>query len=199
MKRKNNVILLLCLVIVLIIIIAGGPIVINELYKKNNGYKTLWGAKDVFVYYGAVLSFVGTISLGVVTVHLSKQANDMNKSMLELQLSKTKPCLKPDLNFYDFYVGEDIYKQIDSVKVLKENSLLIKLLFTTEPRGELTTSIAALAVDFTNSGNSDIISVYIDKIDFRLSTKYNLIPFKTPCCFGNTNFKMNEKKKVVFE
>lgn len=35
------------------------PVIINELYKKGEGYVTLWSAADVLSYYGMILAAVG--------------------------------------------------------------------------------------------------------------------------------------------
>lgn len=199
MKKQYKTTLIIISIVLLLFSIIAVPIIINELYMKNDGYITKWGAEEVLSYYGNVLSFIGTVLLGAVTVHLSKQANNMNKTMLDLELSKTMPCLIPDLKCYDFYVGKDISIQTDFSKTFNDNSVLIQLLFITEPRSGITTSIATLAVDFVNLGNSNIISAYINKIEFCLSTNQNLIPYKNAFIVGNTNFKINESKRVLFE
>ena len=36
------------------------PVMINESYKAENGYVTLWGASDVLSFYGMILAAVGT-------------------------------------------------------------------------------------------------------------------------------------------
>lgn len=46
-------------------IVAGVPLLINELYKCNAGYVTMWGAADALSYYGNVLN--GCITTGTVT------------------------------------------------------------------------------------------------------------------------------------
>lgn len=81
------------------------PILINELYKiglkTDSGYVTLWEAKDVLVFYGSFLSFVGTVALGMLVLWQNqkfKKENDkvqerlekMNKKILELDDSKEK-------------------------------------------------------------------------------------------------------------
>jgi len=42
------------------------PVIINQLYKSNTGYITLWGAADVLVYYGSFSAAVGSIVLGTI-------------------------------------------------------------------------------------------------------------------------------------
>lgn len=61
--RKSLIRWVLLAVIVLGIII-GGPIIINEFYRNNSGYITIWGAADVLTYYGAIIAASGA-AIGV--------------------------------------------------------------------------------------------------------------------------------------
>ena len=60
--------------------------VINESYKMNTGYLTLWGANDVLAFYGSFLGFIGTTSLGIISLYQTKKANDVNKKLADRQL-----------------------------------------------------------------------------------------------------------------
>lgn len=75
-------------VIVTLIAIIIIPIVINELYKANDGYITVWTGDDVLSFYGATIGAMGTIVLGVV-------AWAQNKRLLKLEetryLIETRP------------------------------------------------------------------------------------------------------------
>ena len=42
-----------------LLLIVGVPIIINECYKTNSGYMTMWGAADALAYYGAIIASVG--------------------------------------------------------------------------------------------------------------------------------------------
>ena len=44
--------------------IVGVPIIINECYKANSGYMTIWGAADVLSYYGTIIAAAGA-AIGV--------------------------------------------------------------------------------------------------------------------------------------
>lgn len=61
------------LILVSVFLVFGVPIIINELYKKNSGYLTLWGAADVLSFYGAILS--GLIAVGslIATIYFTKK------------------------------------------------------------------------------------------------------------------------------
>lgn len=45
--------------IIALALIVGVPIIINECYKTNSGYMTIWGAADALAYYGAIIASVG--------------------------------------------------------------------------------------------------------------------------------------------
>ena len=69
--KKNRVIWIVVAVFVLLLLTVGGPILINELYKKNSGYMTIWGAADVLSYYGMIIAAF----LGVAGVYLTVYAS----------------------------------------------------------------------------------------------------------------------------
>lgn len=197
---KNNKLKTFFIILGLLILFIGIPLIINYLYLSDLVLVyTDWGAKEVLSFYGSVLTFLGTTSLGIVTIILSNQANDMNKRMLDLELSKTKPCLTPISGCYDLYVGNDMNRHTDYLKVIKNDSIVITPLFVTTPRSGITTSIAALDVEFINNGTSNIVSIFIDKIDFSLSVSHDLSPAPNALICGDTSFRVNEKKKILFE
>ena len=59
--------------IIALILIIGVPIVINELYKVNAGYMTIWGAADVLSYYGTILGACVTVGALIVTIIFTKK------------------------------------------------------------------------------------------------------------------------------
>ena len=54
-------------IIIALLLVVGGPILINELYKTEKGYRTLWGASEVLSYYGMIIAAIG----GAIGVFLS--------------------------------------------------------------------------------------------------------------------------------
>ena len=66
MMRKSWTKWILIAVIALALIV-GVPIIINECYKTNSGYMTIWGAADALSYYGAIIA----ASIGVVGVYFT--------------------------------------------------------------------------------------------------------------------------------
>ena len=60
-------------VITAIILIVVIPIVINELYKTNSGYVTIWDAADVLNYYGTVLGACVAAGALIITIAFTKR------------------------------------------------------------------------------------------------------------------------------
>ena len=54
--------------VIALLLIVGVPIIINECYKKNSGYITMWSAADVLAYYGTILGALVAVATVVVTI-----------------------------------------------------------------------------------------------------------------------------------
>lgn len=96
MKKQCKTILIIISIFLSLVAIIAVPIIINELYMKNDGYLTLWGAEEVLSYYGNVLAFIGTVLLGALSLY---QNNIFKKS----NENKEKLMIRP----YLFTVIED--------------------------------------------------------------------------------------------
>lgn len=66
----------------MVIGIALFPIIINEAYKLNSGYATLWDAADALAYYGSMLGAVGTIILGIVSWEQNRKLHLIEENSL---------------------------------------------------------------------------------------------------------------------
>lgn len=71
--------------ILLLVGTIGGAIIINEAYKIGKGYITLWEPADTLSFYGAYLSFVGTVVLGAIAVYQNKKAQEVNDQLQKMQ------------------------------------------------------------------------------------------------------------------
>ena len=60
---------------VVFLAVFGGPMIINWLYQSNSGYITIWGAAEVFSYYGTILAAILAAIVAVVGVHISIRAS----------------------------------------------------------------------------------------------------------------------------
>ena len=92
--KKYHIIVLIITTVVLSVIV---PVIINECYKPNVGYITLWGAQDVLAYFGEILGALGSIFIGVIALAQSKQANKISDRLLQLEEKKNTPYLFIDI------------------------------------------------------------------------------------------------------
>lgn len=61
------------LILVAIFLIVGIPVIINECYKVNCGYITVWDGSDVLGYYGTILGSVIAVISIIVTIAFTKK------------------------------------------------------------------------------------------------------------------------------
>ena len=69
-KRIAKIVLVILGAIFLII---GVPIIINECYKANFGYSTVWNGADALGYYGAILGSVIAVATLAITIIFTKK------------------------------------------------------------------------------------------------------------------------------
>ena len=89
-----------------IIFVIGVPIIINESYKANSGYMTMWGAADMLSYYGAIITSAGAaIGIYVSLRYSHKQyREDKRRDVLPYFAINIlgRKCVNPfDLGWYD--------------------------------------------------------------------------------------------------
>lgn len=88
-KKHKISFVLICISV--FIFLVGVPFIINLLFKFNSNISVLeaeWSAGDALGYYGAVLSFVGTVVLGALALyqnHIIKTDADKKAKLLEAQ------------------------------------------------------------------------------------------------------------------
>lgn len=83
--KNNKVLSIIIALIIFGILFFLIPIAINKMYIKNEGYITVWGGEDVLLFYGTVLSFLGTIFLGGLALWQNERLNNINKNLTEHQ------------------------------------------------------------------------------------------------------------------
>ena len=71
----------------LVVLVVGVPILINELYKQNKGYITVWGGEDVLSYYGTLLGATATIIALYFTIK-STRAQIASERYVSIQREK---------------------------------------------------------------------------------------------------------------
>lgn len=72
MKTKRIVKIVL-VVLGAIFLIIGIPIIINECYKANFGYTTVWDGADALGYYGSILGSVIAVATLAITIIFTKK------------------------------------------------------------------------------------------------------------------------------
>lgn len=91
---KSKIIIGISFVITLLIFTTVPPVIINELYRRETFYITEWGANEVFVFYGAVLTFIGSLFLGGVATFQNNKLSVLNERMLRIEENKNCPYIE---------------------------------------------------------------------------------------------------------
>lgn len=61
-------------IVLMLFLTVGVPVIINECYKKDCGYSTVWNGTDVLNYYGSILgSAIAVIALVITIVFTRRQ------------------------------------------------------------------------------------------------------------------------------
>lgn len=92
MKTKTLIILISSLILLMIFV----PFGINESYKAENGYVTVWSGDDLLIYFGSILSALGTIIIGLVAFKQNEKTNEINDRLLKIQEINSTPYLHID-------------------------------------------------------------------------------------------------------
>ena len=93
MKRK------VCISVICIFLIVGVPIVIQfvSLIHTSNGFLIeKWTAGELLNYYGTILTFLGTIILGIIAVRQNDQIKEISdeSNKLNLRMLKLEECAR---------------------------------------------------------------------------------------------------------
>lgn len=88
-------------IVLLIVLVILVPFLINESYKttlipESSKYITEWSAADVLAYYGAALSFLGTVVLGALAFWQNEKAQETNNRLLELEKKSKRGYFVPE-------------------------------------------------------------------------------------------------------
>ena len=86
-KRKKYLILAIIVACAVAIV---GPLIINECYKSNSGYITLWSPADMLAYYGVVLGALVAIITVVVTIGFTRKQIQMENFLKQENEKWTK-------------------------------------------------------------------------------------------------------------
>lgn len=82
---KRNLVAISIVFVILIAVVV--PVAINESYKANKGYVTVWGGSDVLGYFGEIVGAIGTIVLGIVAWLQNIQMHKQNERLVKIEES----------------------------------------------------------------------------------------------------------------
>ena len=88
---KNHKVLFALICVAILLLLIGVPFVINILFKVpaiSEAFVAEWDASDALGYYGAILSFIGTVVLGALALyqnHIIKTESDKKAALAEEQ------------------------------------------------------------------------------------------------------------------
>lgn len=122
------------------IIVLGVPLAIHILFKINSGipfFEAEWTAGDALGYYGSILSFIGTVVLGILALYqnrLIKEESDKREKLFEqreyernipkftvMSQGSTGNC--SNLDFVISNISENVanYVELNDIKILSSN------------------------------------------------------------------------------
>jgi len=160
----------LVILIAFIAFAVAGPYIINEAYKLNRGYITIWGAPELLVYYGAVLSGSATIFAVLATIHSTR------KAQLEERKFAVKPWLTSTLEPVNFKEQIVHLKQVNTIYVSREDGLWTTS--KTMPPGlingeqTIAQSVYIIAYEVSNVGGDTAIEVETSINDMPILPKH---------------------------
>lgn len=88
-KFRDRKVLFIITIVIVCAMVFGVPIIINELYKENTGYMTLWGAKEVLSYYAVILGCLLNASVSIYVFRRTIQSTK-NQILYEKEVEKQK-------------------------------------------------------------------------------------------------------------
>lgn len=138
------------------VILVAIPFIINESYKVNSGYITMWGASDMLSFYGAFLGFIGTVALGALALFQNKQANEINARLSSLEKERFKLELQPFVLVTNWKM--EIVEVFDVIANPK------KLSFQIEQKQFENINCFCMSINFTNTSNTYALVNYISAV-----------------------------------
>lgn len=153
------------------------PFLINESYKQNIGYITVWGGKDLLAFYGSVLSFGGTVFLGGLALwqnqQFKKASNKQEKINIAIQNYPLFEFGDIEYFFYDEIQKENKGISIDSglipVKEFNGNKMIWQT-FSSQNCDFLN-----IRIQFRNIGNTLATGIYIESEIDKSRNKNNVL------------------------
>lgn len=144
-RRTGRIILLILLALFLVFAV---PIIINESYKANDGYVTMWEAADVLSYYGIILGALITVFALTTTIRFTKKQIQRN-SYLNGEKEKWNK------------IESEVVKALDEINPARVSELINRAL--AQDRDEIIVSIRSCMLRADTVG--DALRGYISEED----------------------------------
>lgn len=100
--------------------------IVHLLFKWNTGisfFYAEWSAGDLIEYIAGFEAFIGTVVLGIIAVWQTSKANDISKSLMELENNKYRPYIKLGIGNI-FYINKKAYAFSDEVEIPNDESTI---------------------------------------------------------------------------
>ena len=98
MKKCFKIILIILTILIFIL----APLLINILFKYDFNIWWLeseWSAGDALNFYAGILSFIGTVTLGIVSIWQTKKSNSISEQLLKKDLLESTDFIQLQNNF----------------------------------------------------------------------------------------------------
>lgn len=146
-------------------------IVVHLLFKLNTGIYFLqadWSSGELIGYIAGFEAFIGTITLGVVAVVQTSQANSLSKNLLELENNKYRPYIKIGIDD-KFYINKDANGFSDKVNMaIDDETIRYEGIAVTKNTDEDNINsfwpiVAVFKLAINNIGDSSISSINLKR------------------------------------
>lgn len=124
--NKHKILTVVAIVMITIIIIFIIPLVINKVYYLKapcEFFNVKYDISSVLDYYGAVLTFIGTISLGSVTIYQNYQSQQKTDEVNRLTLELQKKSMKLAEQVYEKEKLHESKRNIPKFEVILDGSM----------------------------------------------------------------------------
>ena len=119
--------------ILIITVFISIPFIINEAYKADTGYVTLWDASDMLSFYGSTLSFLGSIVLGIVALVQNEKIRKFSLKVFDMEHRYEKVPVFTLKNI-EFQANTFFQENYENVQMTEKNNVWTTTVLTHDER-----------------------------------------------------------------
>lgn len=164
-------------IVAAIFLIISIPFLINESYIQNKGCITVWEGKDLLAFYGSILSFIGTVSLGILALWQNHQFKNLGEKQEKRNIAVMN---YPIFEFGDieYFYWDEIEKEnrsipIDNTRIPVRNFNGNKMIWQTF--SSQTRDFLNIKIHFENIGNTLATGVYVEGEVDKARSNHNVL------------------------